>query len=87
MVEFQFSQHLKENTPADLLEPGELVAVVDDSPEVALLLTHYLEKQDLSVVHVGSAAAFENILQTQNIALVLQITLLIPFWKALGLHF
>ena len=71
MVEFQFSQHLKEITPADLLEPGAFVAVVDDSPEVALLLSHYLEKQGLSVVQVGSAAAFENILQTQNIALVL----------------
>ena len=71
MVEFQFSQHLKEISPADLLEPGEVVAVVDDSPEVALLLNHYLSKQDLSVVQVGSAAAFEDILQTENIALVL----------------
>lgn len=71
MVEFQFSQHLKEITPADLLEPGALVAVVDDSPEVALLLTHYLEKQSLSVIQVGSAGDFEKILQTHNIALVL----------------
>jgi len=71
MVTFQFSQHLKEITPADLLAPGEFVAVVDDSPEVALLLTRYLEKQDLAVVQAGNAAAFENILQTQNIALVL----------------
>jgi signal transduction histidine kinase/DNA-binding response OmpR family regulator len=71
MVKSHFSQHLKEVTPADLLQTGELVAVVDDSPEVALLLTHYLENQNLSVVQAGSAAAFENILQTQNIALVL----------------
>lgn len=71
MVESHVTQNLKEVAPADLLEPGEFVAVVDDSPEVALLLTHYLETQDLSVVQVGTAADFINILQTQNIALVL----------------
>ena len=71
MVESHFSQPLQEATPADLLEPGELVAVVDDSPEVSLLLAHYLESQNLSVVQAGSAGAFEKILQTQNIALVL----------------
>lgn len=71
MVEFHFSQHLKEIHPSQLLESGEVVAVVDDSPEVALLLSHYLRKQGFTVVQAESAAAFQNILHSHQVALVL----------------
>ncbi|PHR27011.1 MAG: histidine kinase [Desulfotalea sp.] len=71
MVEFHFSQHIEQISPAQLLEPGEFVAVVDDSPEIALLLSHYLTNQGFNVLQAGSATAFQNLLQAKNIALVL----------------
>ena len=71
MVEFHFSQQLQEIHPSQLLEPGEAVAVVDDSPEVALLLSHYLKEQGFTVFETGNAAGFEEILHSRNIALVL----------------
>ncbi|MFT5702525.1 MAG: signal transduction histidine kinase/DNA-binding response OmpR family regulator [Desulforhopalus sp.] len=71
MVESHFSQHLKTINPTELLEPGEVVAVVDDSPEITLLLSHYLTDQGFTVVQAASAAEFLNILQFQKIALVL----------------
>ena len=71
MVEFHFTQPLAGENPAQLLEGDEVVAVVDDSPEITLLLSHYLNSQGFTVVQAGSASAFQNILQSKNIALVL----------------
>ncbi|HBG20027.1 MAG: histidine kinase [Desulfobacterales bacterium GWB2_56_26] len=56
---------------SDLLGPGEVVAVVDDSPEIVLLLSHYLGTQAISIVKAGSARELLSLLATEKIALVL----------------
>lgn len=71
MVEFHFSQDLEEVRPTALLEADEVVAIVDDSPEIALLFTHYLTDEGFNVVQAGSASEFQDILRYHNIALVL----------------
>lgn len=58
-------------TAAQLLDKGEAVVIVDDSPEVVLLLNHYLDKQGLTVLQAGSAAELYTLLETSRIALVL----------------
>lgn len=57
--------------PSELLAPGELVAVIDDSPDIVLLLSHYLTRQGIEVVEGGSAREFKELLATKNIALAL----------------
>ncbi len=54
----------------ELLDAGECVVIVDDSPEIVILLTHYLTKQGFTVLQAGSA---ENCTTPRNrkIALVL----------------
>lgn len=54
-----------------LLETGESVVIVDDSPEIVLLLTHYLSKQGFSVLQAGSAKELYHHLERENVALVL----------------
>lgn len=71
MVEFHFSEHLQEIAPSKLLGQGEVVAVVDDSPEVSLLLSHYLTDKGFTVVHAASAKEFEELLENHQVALVL----------------
>ncbi len=72
MVEILFSQDTIPAQPApELLAPGEVVAVVDDSPEIVLLLCHYLEAQGFTVVKAGNAREFYHHLATRKIALVL----------------
>jgi signal transduction histidine kinase/DNA-binding response OmpR family regulator len=56
---------------SDLLGPEEVVAVVDDSPEIVLLLSHYLTSQGFPVVRAGNASEFYQLLNTRKIALVL----------------
>lgn len=56
---------------ADLLDKGEAVVIVDDSPEVVLLLNRYLENQGFTVLQAGSAAELYALLETSRIALVL----------------
>lgn len=56
---------------AELLSPGEAIAVVDDSPEIVLLLSHYLTNQGFKVVSAGSARGFYQLMATENIALIL----------------
>lgn len=56
---------------AELLSPGEVVAVVDDSSEIVLLLSHYLTNIGFTVVSAGSASRFYQLMATENIALVL----------------
>ena len=55
----------------ELLLPDEIIAVVDDSPEIALMLRPYLMNKGLSVVSVSNAAEFLELLQNQTVALVL----------------
>jgi signal transduction histidine kinase/DNA-binding response OmpR family regulator len=58
-------------TAAQLLDKGEAVVIVDDSPEVVLLLNRYLENQGFTVFQAGSAAELYALLDTSRIALVL----------------
>jgi signal transduction histidine kinase/FixJ family two-component response regulator len=72
MVKIVFPQHGVSTLPApELLAPGELVAVIDDSPDIVLLLSHYLARQGIEIVHGGSATEFKKLLATKNIALAL----------------
>lgn len=72
MVEFTFPKHSTSSLPAHgFLEKGEVVAVVDDSPEIVLLLTHYLESQGFHVVSAGSAQELQQLLASERVALVL----------------
>jgi len=54
----------------DLLYPNEVIAIVDDSPEIALLLETYLNRQDINVVTARNGDEFLQILHEQNVALV-----------------
>ncbi|WP_163340274.1 response regulator [Desulfopila sp. IMCC35008] len=56
---------------SQLLNHGESVVIVDDSPEIVLILKHYLDKQGLPVLQAGSAAEFYQLLQSSPIALIL----------------
>lgn len=72
MVEILLSQHSVSSLPtSELLGPEEVVAVVDDSPEIVLLLSHYLGNQGFPVVRAGNAQEFYQLLTTRKIALVL----------------
>jgi signal transduction histidine kinase/DNA-binding response OmpR family regulator len=72
MVEIFSPQNSISSLPAsDLLFPDEVVAVVDDSPEIVLLLTYYLKNQGFKVICAGSASEFYHLLATEKIALVL----------------
>jgi len=54
-----------------LLEAGESVVIVDDSPEIVLLLSHYLSKQGFTVLQAGSAKELYSHLEHEKVALVL----------------
>lgn len=56
---------------SQLLQYGETIVVVDDSPEIVLILEHYLNRQGFSYTHAESAQELYNLLQAQPIALVL----------------
>ncbi len=55
---------------SELLLPGEVVAVVDDSPEIVLLLSHYLSHQGFPVVKATNATEFAQLMAREKIALV-----------------
>ena len=72
MVEILFPKNsITSLSVAELLSPGEVVAVVDDSAEIVLLLTHYLTNQGFTVVSAGNASRFYELLAAEKIALVL----------------
>ena len=72
MVKILLAQHTLPSLPtSELLGPDEVVAVVDDSPEIVLLLSHYLGSQGFPVVKAGNAYEFYQLLNTRKIALVL----------------
>jgi signal transduction histidine kinase len=54
-----------------LLSAGESVVIVDDSPEILVLLNHYLTKQGFTVMQAGSARELYAHLESENVALVL----------------
>lgn len=72
MVELLSASDSQPSIPAaELLDKGEAVVIVDDSPEVVLLLNRYLENQGFTVFQAGSAAELYALLETSRIALVL----------------
>lgn len=72
MVEILLSPLQRSPLPTtDLLGPDEVIAVVDDSPEIVLLLCHYLASQGYPVVRAGNAQEFYHHLASRKIALVL----------------
>lgn len=54
----------------DLLYPGEIIVVVDDSPEVKLLLEHYLSRLQIPVTTAHNAEEFFSIFHQNKVALV-----------------
>lgn len=72
MVEILQPQETRSPFPnPELLGPDECVAVVDDSPEIILLLSHYLGSKGFPVVRAGNANEFYHLLATRKIALAL----------------
>ena len=55
----------------DLVKADECVVVVDDSPEVVLLLSHYLVKLGLTVLQAGTTRELYTLLETRKTALIL----------------
>ena len=71
MVDILLPPHTSTTLAAsELLADGEVVAVVDDSPEIVLLLTHYLNHQGIPNISAGSASEFLQLLSSEKIALV-----------------
>ncbi len=54
----------------ELLYDNEIIMVVDDSPEVKLLLEHYLNRIELPVITVQHDDEFFNTFQTNKVALI-----------------
>jgi signal transduction histidine kinase/DNA-binding response OmpR family regulator len=64
------SQHIS-MSPETLLEEGEIIAIVDDDPQIRQPLREYLETQGLPVAEAGSAGELWNLLNSAKIALIL----------------
>jgi signal transduction histidine kinase/DNA-binding response OmpR family regulator len=72
MVEIFFPRSsVSSLTATELLGPDEVIAVVDDSPEIVLLLSHYLTNKGLTVISAGNAGDFIQLMAREHIALVL----------------
>ncbi|MDP3478385.1 MAG: response regulator [Desulfoprunum sp.] len=72
MVELLSQKDAQSALPAlQLLNPGESVVIVDDSPEIVVLLNHYLTKQGFTVLQAGSAGELYKHLEGEHVALVL----------------
>ena len=56
---------------AMLVEEGELAVVVDDSPEIVLLLSHFLAAHNLDVLHATNADDLYRLLETRPVALLM----------------
>jgi len=54
-----------------LLNPGEVIVVVDDSQDIFNLFQDFLSGQGFTVLHAPSAAAFFHLLQANTVALAL----------------
>ena len=64
------SQHIS-MSPETLLEEGEIIAIVDDDPQIRQPLREYLETQGLTVAEAGSAGELWNLLNSAKVALIL----------------
>lgn len=63
------STSLLPSLPDKLLEPGEQLLIVDDYPDIVLLLKEFLEDQGLPTITASSVAELHNVLQHNTIAL------------------
>ena len=57
--------------PIQLINPDEVVVVVDDSPDIFILFQDFLSSQGFTVLHATTAAELFHLLPTINVALVL----------------
>ena len=57
--------------PTQLLNPDEVIVVVDDSIDIFLLFQDFLGRQGFTVLHAATAAEFFQLLSTRNVALAL----------------
>ncbi|MEE4242343.1 MAG: response regulator, partial [Desulfopila sp.] len=55
----------------DLLYDGEIVVIVDDSPEIVLLLESYLTKQDIPVAKARNGEELYAVFEREKVALIL----------------
>ncbi len=60
-----------ENRAIDLLYPEEVIAIVDDAPEIALILSNLIDKLGLPAQRVTHAGDFYLLLKNHKVALVL----------------
>lgn len=68
-IQQQFSSRQPDSLK-DLLSPEEIIVIVDDSPEILLLLNTYLAREEIPLVSATSAEEFSDILHSHNVALV-----------------
>jgi len=54
-----------------LIQPDEVIVVVDDSRDICNLFQDFLGRQGFTVLHAGSAAELFHLLQTKTVALAL----------------
>jgi signal transduction histidine kinase len=71
MVEIPPTLESSSHPAGELLSPDEVVAVVDDSPELVSLLSRYLKKEGFQVVQAGSARELHLLIERNKIALLL----------------
>jgi len=57
--------------PAQLVNPDEVIVVVDDSLDIFLFLHDFLSNQGFTVLHAATAAELFHLLQTRKVALAL----------------
>ncbi len=57
--------------PTQLLNPDEVIVVVDDSIDIFLLFQDFLGRQGFTVLHAATAAEFFQLLSTRNVAMAL----------------
>jgi signal transduction histidine kinase/DNA-binding response OmpR family regulator len=61
----------KDLTRSPLLSDDEIIVIVDDSPEIILLLKTYLSNQGFAAVSANSGSELFSIVQNQTVALVI----------------
>lgn len=63
--------HHQALAPEQLLDEGEIIVIVDDSPEIIILLEHYLTLQNFTIATANDASELNTIIASQKVALVL----------------
>ncbi|THB77521.1 MAG: response regulator [Desulfobulbaceae bacterium] len=65
------SKKHKDQAPAHLLGDDEIIAIIDDSREILILLESYLKSQNLNSASASTAEGLFQILESSKVALVL----------------